>query len=171
MSSTKKILILGNGRIAGAVSFFCKKITGASVAFLHSDEDAANCDLIIGALAGELGEKGLNLALKYKKNLLDISDIDPPYYLKNKKAIKDAGIIVIPGCGFAPGLVNCILGRELTALKNIKSVEVKAGSLTKKRFLFPFLWCFEDLTLIFPTFLPLRPATRASRRPVSARPR
>ena len=143
-----KIVILGDGRIGRAAEFFLKKyILGAEVSFLKRDSQAKDCALLIGALPGELGEKCLKLALRYKKNLVDISDVDPPFYLRQRRQIERAGITVIPECGFSPGLVNFLIGRELSVLKRFDSVEVKAGSLSKKKNHFPFLWCFEDLIL------------------------
>jgi saccharopine dehydrogenase-like NADP-dependent oxidoreductase len=67
--------------------------------------------------------------------------------LANKKKIERSGITVIPGCGFSPGLVNLILGRELAPAGRPRRITVKAGSLSRRRHFFPFLWCFEDLVL------------------------
>lgn len=148
MSKENTILILGYGRIANAVLYFLrKKLKNYKVSFLKEEKELEKCSLLVGALAGELGEKGLRLALKYKVNLIDISDIDPPFYLSKKNEIKKCGIIVIPGCGFSPGLTNFILGYEASKNNNLESIEIEAGSLSKKRFYFPFLWCFEDLIL------------------------
>ncbi len=140
------ILIFGNGRIGQAVRHYCKENPAtAKVDFFTAPRDLSSYDLFIGALAGKLGEKCLALALRYKKNLIDISDIDPPFYLRHKKVIEKRGILVIPGCGFSPGLVNCILGREMENHRLIGEVEIKAGSLAPILYYFPFLWCFEDL--------------------------
>jgi len=148
MPRSKKALILGQGRIAGAVAYYLKKNNPSwAVSYLSSDREVRNADILIGALAGALGEKGLGLALKYRKNLIDISDLDPPFYLRRKKEIEKSGITVLPGCGFSPGLVNFILGRELSSLEGIKEIEIKAGSLSSRKLFFPFLWCFEDLAL------------------------
>jgi saccharopine dehydrogenase-like NADP-dependent oxidoreductase len=148
MGAQYHVMILGNGRIARAVSFYFKKNTSVGkVSFLERDSQAEGADLLIGALPGGLGEKGLALALRYKKNLIDISDIDPPFYLKHKKRIANSGITVIPGCGFCPGIVNAILGKETASLSGIRDIEVSAGSLSRKPLYFPFLWCFEDLSL------------------------
>lgn len=142
------VLIIGDGRIARAIHHYCiQSAATRNVAFLSRDADAARCDILIAALPGSLGAKGLELALRYKKNLIDVSDIDPPFYLRRRKGIDSAGITVIPGCGFSPGLVNCILGRELAKIQSAESVEIKAGSLSRRKFFYPFLWCFEDLIL------------------------
>ena len=110
-------------------------------------EEIKNFDLLIGALPGEVGEKGLRLALKYKKDLIDISDLEPEFYLKKKGDIEREKIMVIPGCGFCPGLVNFILGWERINQEKIREIEIKAGTLSPKKFFFPFLWCFEDSIL------------------------
>lgn len=148
MGKRHKIFILGDGRVGQAILYYLEKnIPYAQAGFLSDDSQAKGCDLLIGALPGELGEKGLSLALRNKINLIDVSDIDPPFYLNAKKKIGKAGITVIPGCGFSPGLVNCILGREFSRNNAVSGVEIKAGSLSKKEFYYPFLWCFEDLIL------------------------
>lgn len=147
MSGVRNVGIFGDGRIARAVAFFFNSIKGCRAHLLSSDLQARDCSLLVGALAGDLGEKCLALALRYKKNLIDISDVDPPYYLKHKKQIAGSGITVIPGCGFSPGLTNFILGSEFVLLQKKPSVAVKAGSLSKKKAYYPFLWCFEDLIL------------------------
>lgn len=140
------ILILGEGRIAKAIFYYFKKFGLAKrIKFFSSEKDLKDVSLIVSCLPGEEGYLGLDLALKFKKNLLDVSDLDPPFYLKRKKEIEKKGVFVVPGCGFSPGLVNFIIGRELFGNPQIDTVIVKAGSLSKEKFFFPFLWCFEDL--------------------------
>jgi lysine 6-dehydrogenase len=139
---------MGDGRIARACAWFLRKApwTG-SVVQVPADADLRAYELLIGALPGEIGGQCLAAALKYRKNLIDISDVDPPGYLKKLTQIHKAGITVIPGCGFSPGLVNFILGKEFKDLSPVQSVEVEAGSLSPKKRLYPFLWCFEDIVL------------------------
>lgn len=140
-----KIVIFGKGRIGKAVKYYLKKLNlDIKVGFLNKDADAKNCDLIIAALPGDVGELGLKLALKFKKDLIDISDLEHSFYLKNKKKIKDKGISVIPFAGFSPGLVNFICGREVKENK-VNEIEILTGSLSKQKSSFPFLWCFDDL--------------------------
>ncbi len=143
-----RVLIIGNGRIGRAVASYCKRVPSiGGVDFFAAQKNLSSYDLFIGALPGELGEKCLALALRWKRNLLDISDVDPPFYLRHRKAIEKCGILVVPGCGFSPGLVNCILGREAAGHPGAKDIEIKAGSLARTPHYFPFLWCFEDLML------------------------
>lgn len=143
-----RVLIIGDGRIGRAAAHYCKGDSSvAGVDFLTAQKDLRPYDVFIGALPGRLGERCLALALRHKKDLIDVSDVDPPFYLRHKKQIEKCGIRVIPGCGFSPGLVNCILGREAASNPSIRDVEIKAGSLARVAHYFPFLWCFEDLIL------------------------
>jgi len=141
----KKILILGKGRIGKAVEYYLRKYKlPLRVSFFSREGNVKNSFLLIGALPGDVGEKSLRLALRFKKNLIDISDLDYTFYLKYKKEIEKKGIKVFPESGFSPGLVNLICGREVKDNK-VKEIEIKAGTLSPKKFFFPFLWCFEDL--------------------------
>ena len=147
--SKSGIVILGNGRIARAISCYLKKNRpGYKVTLLtKGGNEIKECALIIGALAGSLGQDCLKLALRYKKPLIDVSDLDAEFYLKRKTRIEKSGITVIAGCGFSPGLINLILGKEFSRYPDIREIEVKAGSLSPNKSFFPFLWCFEDLIL------------------------
>ncbi len=144
---TPNIAILGDGRIGQAVAYYFKKCRGIGrVEFVTAEQQLKQSHLLVGALPGELGEKGLKLALKYRLPLIDISDLDPEFYLDQEAAIFERQILVVPGCGFCPGLMNFLLGREINNLKDpVEDIEVKAGSLSPQDHYFPFLWCFEDL--------------------------
>ncbi|MCM8765393.1 MAG: hypothetical protein NC920_00895 [Candidatus Omnitrophica bacterium] len=149
MRADLSILILGEGRISQAVFYYLKSLSGVKKVEFSSSlslrKKIRDYSLIISALPAQEARRGLELALSYKKNLLDISDLDPPFYWRKRREIEKAEILVIPGCGFSPGLVNFIVGREIFRNAEIDSVVIKAGSLARKRFFFPFLWCFEDL--------------------------
>lgn len=145
----KNILIIGNGRIARAVDFYLK--ASGCDSRLSGDvcrKDALAADLFVGSMPGDLGHIPLEAALKFRKDLVDISDMEPAYFLKHKRAIIRAGITVIPACGFCPGLVNFLVGREKRILGTaIRKINIMAGSLSDVPDYFPFLWCFEDLAL------------------------
>lgn len=150
-----KILILGKGRMGQAISHYLKKFKATKkVAFFSNEREIKNSQLLIGALPSKVGERSLRLALKYKKDLIDLSDLEVEFYLKKKREINKKKIFVLPGAGFCPGLINFILGKEISNQKEILEIEVKVGTLSKRPFFFPFLWCFEDLILEhkFPSF-------------------
>jgi len=146
MQEGVSILILGKGRIGWAIFYYFKKSYWVKkIEFFSNKKNIKDFSSIISCLPAKDAYLGLELALKFRKNLLDISDLDPPFYLKRKKEIEKQNIFVIPGCGFSPGLLNFIVARELYLNPYIDRVIIKAGSLSKERFFFPFLWCFEDL--------------------------
>lgn len=142
-----RALILGKGSIGRAVFHYLKKLRAVKkAAFFSNEKEIKNFALLIGALPSAAAERGLKLALKYKKDLIDISAAAIPFYLKNKKEIFKKGIKVIPGCGFSPGLVNLIAGFESQNFEKINNIEISAGTLPRNsKFFFPFTWCFEDL--------------------------
>jgi saccharopine dehydrogenase-like NADP-dependent oxidoreductase len=148
MRKKYNIAIIGDGRIGQAVAYYLKKEPFVrKVSFAYNKNILGSCDLLIGALPGRFGKNCLKWALACKKDLIDISDVDAVDYLPYKKDISKKGITVIAGCGFSPGLVNFILGRELSCREKIKRIEIKSGSLSRRKFYYPFLWCFEDIVL------------------------
>ncbi|MCM8763644.1 MAG: hypothetical protein NC927_00945 [Candidatus Omnitrophica bacterium] len=148
MAERNSILILGEGRIARAVFYYLKNLSSIKRADFFSSisrREIKDFSLIVSCLPGKEAPLGLELALRYRKNLLDISDLDPPFYIRKIEEIEKAKILVIPGCGFCPGLVNFVIGREILFNQKIDGVFIKAGSLSRKKLFFPFLWCLEDL--------------------------
>lgn len=142
-----KILIFGKGKIGKALFYFLSK-KNFKVNFFEKNLNLKNYHLFFGALPGKIGSLSLKFALKEKKDLIDISDLEPQFYLKKKKEIEKAKITVVANCGFCPGLLNFLIAFYTKGLKKIRKIEVFAGTLApKKRFFFPFLWCFEDLIL------------------------
>jgi saccharopine dehydrogenase-like NADP-dependent oxidoreductase len=132
MKKDFKVLILGKGKVGLAVSYYLKKIKAAKkVAFFDKEKEIKNFDILIGALPSEVADKGLELALKYKKDLIDVSALPISFYLKFKKEILKKKIKVIPGCGVSPGLVNLIVGFEFQNFEKIKNIEIEAGTLPK----------------------------------------
>lgn len=143
-----KVLILGKGRIGRGIAFFLqKKSSVVKIAFFPQEKKVEKFDILIGALPGKIGDKGLEFALKYRKDLIDVADLEIEFYLKKKKEIEAKNILVIPNAGFCPGLINLILKKEIDQQKTIQKIEVKVGTLSLKPFFFPFLWSFEDLIL------------------------
>ena len=145
-----KINIIGGGRIANALLYYIDSLKINAQAKISEDEkDIQNADLLIGVLPSIFGEQALEYALKYKKDLIDLADLETDFYIENENKINEAGIKVLPGAGFCPGLVNFILGHEFSQHKKIDTLEVKAGSISEKPNFYPFLWCFEDMVLEF----------------------
>jgi len=144
-NKVNRILILGKGRIGKAVQHYLRKYSPKfRVSFFNKKTNPKNYSLFISALPGDVGRLGLRLALRFKKDLIDLSDVEHKFYLKAKKEIKKRKILVAPLCGFSPGLTNFICGREAKENK-VARIEILAGTLSPKEHSFPFLWCFKDL--------------------------
>jgi len=137
------VLILGKGRIGKTIFHHLKK---QRIRAFFEEKKVKEADLIVNCLPGKVATKGFKLAFLKNKDLIDISDVDFDFYFKRRKQIEKKKILVIPNCGFCPGLLNFILAFELNK-KGTEKVEIVAGSFSPKKFFFPFLWCFEDLIL------------------------
>ena len=98
-------------------------------------------------MPGKVGEFSLECALRHKKDLIDLSDLEIEFFLKKRREIEKKKILVLPNCGFCPGLLNFLISFFVKKLKKMKKIEVLAGTLSPKKFFYPFLWCFEDLIL------------------------
>jgi saccharopine dehydrogenase-like NADP-dependent oxidoreductase len=142
----KRILIFGRGKI-GKAFFYLTRKKGFESKFFKENVNLRNFDIYFGALPGKIGKLALKEALKHKKDLIDVSDLEPEVYLKKKKEIEKARISVLPNCGFCPGLLNFLIYFFNRKINEIKRIEVLAGTLSPKKFFYPFLWCFEDLIL------------------------
>jgi lysine 6-dehydrogenase len=165
-----KVFVLGGGKIGKAVAHYLEKNKAISEIALFSDnpvdigkskkikviignvfdksktEILKNYDIIVGALPEESGREGLKLALKYKKDLIDISVVSISFYLGYLSEIERLGIRVIPGCGVSPGLTNLIVGFGMRNFNKNDEVEIGAGTLSVGQdYFFPFTWSFGDL--------------------------
>ncbi len=142
-----KVLIFGKGKIGRAFFNLLSK-RKFKVVFWEKNLDLKNYHFFLGALPGKIGHLSLEFALKEKKDLIDLSDLEPEFYLERKNEIKKAKITVLANCGFCPGLLNFLIAFYTKDLEKIKKIEILAGTLSpKKKFFFPFLWCLEDLIL------------------------
>lgn len=144
MKKKLKILILGKGRM-GMAFFGILRRKNFTVEFWENRGQLKSSDLFIGALPSSAATVPLKFALLFKKDLLDISDLESSAYLKLKAEIKNRGVRVIAHAGFCPGILDFLIGYETK--DHIEEIICKAGTLSPKRFFFPFLWCFEDLLL------------------------
>ena len=140
-----KIAILGDGRVAQAIQYLAAQNSWCELQiFMEPLDHLQSYDVILGALPGCMGRYSLAAALASQRSLVDRADVETAVYEEHENAIETAGISVIPGAGFCPGLVNWLIGHEL-ATQQVREVEVMAGSLSSTRNYFPFLSCFEDM--------------------------
>ena len=104
------------------------------------------CDFVFNALPGKIALRGMKLVLKTGKNLIDVSDIDYAEYIGFHREAMRKGIMIIPECGFSPGLMNLVIGFETSNFQIIENIEVRAGTLAQDReYFFPVTWNVSDM--------------------------
>ncbi|MCH7782855.1 saccharopine dehydrogenase NADP-binding domain-containing protein [candidate division KSB1 bacterium] len=72
----------------------------------------AGQDVILNALPLRLSLQGIEAAIRAKVPLVDLSGERPEKRVELDERVRTAGIIVIPGCGVAPGISNICVGRR-----------------------------------------------------------
>ena len=108
-------------------------------------ETMKHFELVIDSLPGKFGFSILNIAIKMKKNLVDVSFMrENP--LKFKDEVKNSTIVV--DAGFAPGLSNIILGNLYHTLGEFDEAIIRVGGLPKNPkppLYYSSTWSPEDL--------------------------
>jgi len=85
-------------------------------------------DLVVNALPGRYGIKVVKAAAKVGIDLIDISYMPEDIFVL-KNLIEDAGILVVPDAGLAPGLSNILVGRGFRVLDHVNDVKIYVGGL------------------------------------------
>lgn len=88
-------------------------------------------DLVCGALPGRLGFDLMTETVKAGKKTVDISYTPKNPLLLHRKS-KEAGCLVVPQCGVAPGFSNMCVGDASRRLEKMTSVKIFVGGLPEK---------------------------------------
>jgi lysine 6-dehydrogenase len=89
------------------------------------------CDLVVGALPGDIGYYSVKAAIAAGVNMVDVSYM-PENPLQLSKDAEEAGITVVPDCGVAPGISNVLIGHSLSRLDKVESIYIMVGGLPEK---------------------------------------
>jgi lysine 6-dehydrogenase len=89
------------------------------------------CDLVVGALPGDIGYYSVKAAIAAGVNMVDVSYM-PENPLQLSKEAEKAGVTVVPDCGVAPGISNVLIGHSLGRLDEVESIYVMVGGLPEK---------------------------------------
>jgi saccharopine dehydrogenase-like NADP-dependent oxidoreductase len=106
-----------------------------------------NADLVIGLSPGRLGFNVMKACAQKKKDLIDLSFMAEDPFVFQESA-HDAGVIIVPDCGVAPGLSNILIGRSSSQLDEVEDVSIFVGGLPQKPvppLNYKVTWCVEDL--------------------------
>ena len=150
---THKIVVLGGGRVGGAMAIDLAK-SGHAVTVADASEAtlarlkaqgiageqadlrnagmvrrlAASADVVIGAVPGFMGYQTLQAAIAGGKPIVDISFFDEDPFGLTEEA-KRAGVPVITDCGVAPGVSNLTLGHHAARADKVVSFTCYVGGL------------------------------------------
>jgi saccharopine dehydrogenase-like NADP-dependent oxidoreductase len=152
-----EVIILGSGKIGSVIAKdFSKtgvKITLSDVDIKRAKKAAAEIggdytvfdtsdyrsmvdtlseyDLVLGALPGNYGTKALEACVETGKSVVDVSFTpEDPSELDSRA--RDAGIIIIPDCGVAPGLSNLLVGYGASHLDKVDEAKIMVGGIPEK---------------------------------------
>lgn len=106
-----------------------------------------DADIVIGLSPGKLGFNVMRACVEKKKNLVDLSFMSEDPLLFHKAAF-EAGTIIIPDCGVAPGLSNILIGKSASELDEVEDALTYVGGLPQKPIPplnYKVTWCVEDL--------------------------
>lgn len=103
-----------------------------------------NCDLVIGAVPGELGYEVVKRVIETGKNMVDISFMpEDPFELDERAKYKNVCVAI--DCGIAPGISNMILGYHNKNMK-VETYECVVGGLPVER-----IWPWEYKAVFSPS--------------------
>ncbi|MEM3627687.1 MAG: saccharopine dehydrogenase family protein [Candidatus Bathyarchaeia archaeon] len=114
-------------RIGGNVSWI--RLDATNIGQLV--EALRNVDLAMGFLPGKLGYNLMKICIAEGANLVDVSYAPENPLTLNEEAAK-ASVIIVPDCGFAPGISNMLVGHAVTKLNRVQSIHIMAGGLPER---------------------------------------
>ena len=87
-------------------------------------------DVVVNALPHEISFHALKTEVSEGVNVVDLTFEDK--YMSLHKIAQEKGIIIVPGCGVAPGLSNMLVGYVASRLEKAKMVKIMVGGLPQK---------------------------------------
>ena len=150
----KRVAVIGAGRIGKLIAedlsedFKVTLIDNCNLQFGHLSEDPfekmtcieasftedkyyKDCDVVINALPDHIGFHALKHILGTGKNVVDISFMEENPRCLEELAVENKAIAIVDA-GFAPGLTNLIVGKEMR-IGGLKDVTIMVGGVPKVR--------------------------------------
>ena len=117
------------------------KVIG-QVAFLSTEEDIARvlvtADVAVGCLPHSLSLTAVKAAIASKCHLVDLVGSMFEEKLELHAHAQEAGVIIVPGCGVAPGIVNFLAAQGIEMLDEAEEAVMTCGGIP--RYPVPPLW-------------------------------
>lgn len=117
-------------RLAEVEAIDSSKVSTASVDVMDTEELGkllSDFSLAINALPHELSVPALKAAIRAKTDTIDMVFEDVQMELD--KQAEEAGVLIIPGCGFAPGISNVLVKYGVDRLDSAQEAHIKVGGL------------------------------------------
>ena len=92
-----------------------------------------NQDVIISALPHSLSLAGVQAALHSRVSLVDLVGEAPEKRAELDAKARDAGVLIIPGLGVAPGISNICVGRGMELLDEIHNALIYVGGIPREK--------------------------------------
>ena len=105
----------------------------------------ADCDVVVGAVPGELGYRMLERVIDAGKPIADIS-FSPEDPMALDARAKERGVSAVVDCGVAPGISNWLVGHAASQLDEVERVDILVGGLPAAR-----TWPYEYRAVFSPT--------------------
>ena len=96
-------------------------------------EIVKNHEIVISALPHSVALLGLQIAVEAKVSIVDIVGEAPEKQLELDVAAKEAGIVVLPDMGVAPGLSNICVGRGVELLDETEEAVIYVGGIPVRK--------------------------------------
>lgn len=117
------------------------KVTG-KLTNLQTKEDIYNvikdADIAVACLPHSLSVTAVNAAIAAKCNLVDLVGSQFEEKMKLDHQAKEAGVIIVPGCGVAPGITNFLAARGIEMLDEADDAVMVCGGVPRHPL--PPLW-------------------------------
>ncbi len=121
---------------------------------VDASDESAVADLMKGfdvsavCLPNRLSLGAVRAAVRSGTHAVDLVGIEPEKRLALDSAAKEAGVLVVPGLGVAPGLSNVLVGRAVSDLDATESAVIKVGGLPlnpEPPLHYRIVFCFDSL--------------------------
>lgn len=118
----------------------CLKIANNSkvkgkVAVLETEEDIANvlmnADVAVACLPHSLSLLAVKAAIKAKCHLVDLVGSQFTEKMALNKEAQEAGVIIVPGCGVAPGITNFLAAQGIEILDEAEEAVMICGGIPR----------------------------------------
>lgn len=117
------------------------KVTG-KLTNLQTKEDIYNvikdADIAVACLPHSLSVTAVNAAIAAKCNLVDLVGSQFEEKMKLDHQAKEVGVIIVPGCGVAPGITNFLAARGIEMLDEADDAVMVCGGIPRHPL--PPLW-------------------------------